>query len=101
MGVPPNGWFIMKTTIKVDDDWGYPYDSGNPQNSHITSSAPSPRSPPPRPSRVGAVVHVFGELRPPGGALATGADLAGGETMVVLSHDGSMYGIYMLTLRVY
>jgi hypothetical protein len=28
------------------------------------------------PSRVGAVVHVLGELRSPGRALATGADLA-------------------------
>ena len=30
MMVPPNAWFIREKAIKMDDDWGYPYDSGNP-----------------------------------------------------------------------
>ena len=30
LGVPQNGWFTMENVIKKDDDWGYPYDSGNP-----------------------------------------------------------------------
>ena len=25
MGVPPNGGFIRKIPMKMDDDWGYPY----------------------------------------------------------------------------
>ena len=29
MGVPNNGWFIREYPSKKDDDWGYPYDSGN------------------------------------------------------------------------
>ena len=36
MGVPQKGWFIMeKSHLEMDDDWGYPYDSGNP---HMDSS---------------------------------------------------------------
>ena len=31
MGVSPNGWFLWgKIPLKMGDDWGYPYDSGNP-----------------------------------------------------------------------
>ena len=31
MEVPPNGWLIKgKSHLEMDDDWGYPYDSGNP-----------------------------------------------------------------------
>ena len=30
MGVPKNGGFIRENPTKMDDDWGYPYDSGNP-----------------------------------------------------------------------
>ena len=33
MGNPTTGWFkvyFMENPVKVDDDWGYPYDSGNP-----------------------------------------------------------------------
>ena len=30
MGDPPiAGWFTMENPIKMDDDWGYPNDSGN------------------------------------------------------------------------
>ena len=25
-----NGWFTRENPTKIDDDWGYPYDSGNP-----------------------------------------------------------------------
>ena len=25
IGLPQNGWFTMENSIKVDDDWGYPY----------------------------------------------------------------------------
>ena len=35
MRVPQNGWFIREDPIKMDDDWGYPYDSGNP---HISTT---------------------------------------------------------------
>ena len=31
MGLSPHGWFLLgKILLKMDDDWGYPYDSGNP-----------------------------------------------------------------------
>ena len=33
MGVPQNGWmvcFMENPNQKLDDDWGYPYDLGNP-----------------------------------------------------------------------
>ena len=26
-GGTQNGWFPMENPIKMDDDWGYPYDS--------------------------------------------------------------------------
>ena len=29
MGVPQHGWFILENKTKMDDDWGYPCDSGN------------------------------------------------------------------------
>ena len=29
MGVPKNGRFIVDNPIEMDDDWGYPHDSGN------------------------------------------------------------------------
>ena len=25
MGVPQNGWLLIETLAKIDDDWGYPY----------------------------------------------------------------------------
>jgi hypothetical protein len=25
IGVSPNGWFIMKKPIKIDDEWGTPH----------------------------------------------------------------------------
>ena len=28
-GSPIAGWLIMGNRMKMDDDWGYPYDSGN------------------------------------------------------------------------
>ena len=28
-GTPIAGWFIRQNPIEMDDDWGYPYDSGN------------------------------------------------------------------------
>ena len=28
-GTPIAGWFIIEYPIEMDDDWGYPYDSGN------------------------------------------------------------------------
>ena len=28
-GNPKNGWFIIENPIWMDDDWGYPHDSGN------------------------------------------------------------------------
>ena len=30
-GVPPNGWYYRGNPNEMDDDWGYPYDSGNLQ----------------------------------------------------------------------
>ena len=30
MGVLPNGWIIRENPIKIDDNWGYPHDLGNP-----------------------------------------------------------------------
>ena len=32
MEVPPNGWFLLGKipSFEMDDDWGYPYDSGKP-----------------------------------------------------------------------
>ena len=30
MGVPHNGWFIMERPLKMDENWGYPENSGNP-----------------------------------------------------------------------
>ena len=29
LGTPMAGWFLMDNPIKMDDDWGYPYDPGN------------------------------------------------------------------------
>ena len=34
MGDPQNGLFIGEYPTKMDDDWGYPYDSGNPHIYH-------------------------------------------------------------------
>ena len=46
MGSPKNGWFMLgeRPSFEMDDDWGYPHDSGNPHirtpieppNSHLT-----------------------------------------------------------------
>ena len=33
MWVPQNQWFIRGNPIEMDDDQGYPHDSGNPQMS--------------------------------------------------------------------
>ena len=34
MGDLQNEWFVVEDTIQMDDDWGYPYDSGNLQMGH-------------------------------------------------------------------
>ena len=31
VAVPQNGWFLSENLMKMDDDWGYPYDLGNLQ----------------------------------------------------------------------
>ena len=28
-GTPIAGWFIVENKIRMDDDWGYPYDLGS------------------------------------------------------------------------
>ena len=42
-----NGWFIMEIPSKMDDDWGYPYDSGN-LHTNFSADAESQDRPPKR-----------------------------------------------------
>ena len=36
-GIPVAGWPIMENPNQMDDNWGYPYDSGN-QNMYIRNA---------------------------------------------------------------
>ena len=41
MGVSQNGWLTRENPTKRDENWGYPYDSGNPQISVHSQSVNS------------------------------------------------------------
>ena len=52
---PIAGWFIVENLIEMDDDWGYPHDSGNHQMVYFMEN-------PQQKWMMTGGTHIFGNL---------------------------------------